>query len=364
MKRHYILLLLLAAANVSGQVTNHQIGFERSAYGVATGGTFNSKVLISPKPPAGLFSGSFLVQITGSNTVGFSRVSLTPALDFDGPDGARGFVKEGVGWAAGQGTVDFFSPNKIFHQGEELGSVELSGLKDGDYTLELQPYPAIGTPDEVLFVDGNCQALDERISFKSATLTVGIIATAELMGTATLDPQSGLFKQTVKLTNVTEIARGNFRVLVDGIPANVKLWNSHGQQDGLPYVDYRPELAGGASVNLTLEYHIPSRTNPPVVSLLVLDSGASPPDPDATGAIDLQIRAEFRPVNGSFLLEFDTRADKSYILQYSLDMTIWKTVPSPVQGTGSRVQWIDNGPPKTDCHPSQCPNRFYRVIEQ
>jgi hypothetical protein len=63
-----------------------------------------------------------------------------------------------------------------------------------------------------------------------------------------------------------------------------------------------------------------------------------------------------------FLVEFSTTLGRRYYVQYSSDMTNWKTALPAVMGTGSRVQWIDNGPPKTESLPSSESSRFYRII--
>jgi hypothetical protein len=34
-----------------------------------------------------------------------------------------------------------------------------------------------------------------------------------------------------------------------------------------------------------------------------------------------------------------------------------------VKASSNRLQWIDNGPPKTASHPSEAPTRFYRMVE-
>ena len=40
----------------------------------------------------------------------------------------------------------------------------------------------------------------------------------------------------------------------------------------------------------------------------------------------------------------------------------WKTVVPAINGTGTRLQWVDNGPPKTELLPSLDSHRFYRLI--
>ena len=52
----------------------------------------------------------------------------------------------------------------------------------------------------------------------------------------------------------------------------------------------------------------------------------------------------------------------SYMVQYSSDMTNWKTAVKSIVAAGTAVQWMDDGPPKTDTPPSQAGSRFYRVF--
>jgi hypothetical protein len=58
--------------------------------------------------------------------------------------------------------------------------------------------------------------------------------------------------------------------------------------------------------------------------------------------------------------------NRLYYVQYSSNVNALATNPltalPAVRGTGSRVQWIDNGPPKTVSPPASG-TRFYRVLE-
>jgi hypothetical protein len=75
----------------------------------------------------------------------------------------------------------------------------------------------------------------------------------------------------------------------------------------------------------------------------------------------------YRFTNGVFLVEFPTRTGYRYYVQYAPVVTgtntaDFKTALPPVFGTGSYVQWVDNGPPKTDRLPTNG-MRLYRLIE-
>jgi hypothetical protein len=66
--------------------------------------------------------------------------------------------------------------------------------------------------------------------------------------------------------------------------------------------------------------------------------------------------------DGSFRIEFNTDLNRAYLIQYSDAGEVWKTANSSVIGNGGVVEWIDDGPPKTDAHPSTATSRMYRVI--
>jgi hypothetical protein len=72
--------------------------------------------------------------------------------------------------------------------------------------------------------------------------------------------------------------------------------------------------------------------------------------------------AASRQPDGSFKLQFNTDLNRRYLVQYIDDLGAWKTATSVIVGTGGLVQWIDDGPPKTDSHPATRPSRMYRVI--
>ncbi|MCB1126700.1 MAG: hypothetical protein KDM81_09410, partial [Verrucomicrobiae bacterium] len=68
--------------------------------------------------------------------------------------------------------------------------------------------------------------------------------------------------------------------------------------------------------------------------------------------------------DGSFRLTFRSDRNRSYLIQYSDDVRglVWRTAFPAVLGTGELMEWIDDGPPKTEDHPATVPNRFYRVV--
>jgi hypothetical protein len=68
--------------------------------------------------------------------------------------------------------------------------------------------------------------------------------------------------------------------------------------------------------------------------------------------------------NGRFLLEFVTQSNCTYYIQYSTNLSSgFKTAIPAITASGNRIQWLDDGPPKTESKPGMIGQRFYRVFE-
>jgi hypothetical protein len=148
---------------------------------------------------------------------------------------------------------------------------------------------------------------------------------------------------------------------VDSKGYPIRVQNATGTSNGVPYIDYSASLAPGQSVDLTVEYYIADRKTMPhphmVVEFLALQSFVVP-----EGTL---LGVTFNMVEGMGVVEFSTLAGHTYYVQYAEDASgtgSWKTALPPITGTGGIVQWIDNGPPKTECVPSAAPSRFYRAL--
>ena len=98
---------------------------------------------------------------------------------------------------------------------------------------------------------------------------------------------------------------------------------------------------------------------PNPVFTVELISASAPPDPSGTV---LEVDRALRLADGTFWVEFTTLSNRVYYLQYSGDVSAWKTALPAVSGTGHRVSWRDAGPPKTESAPQSVTNRFYRII--
>ncbi len=192
-----------------------------------------------------------------------------------------------------------------------------------------------------------------------------------------LDFQSGLFLQRIQLAYpgvstqaLVQITVGGLGVDSQGLPIGVQnafgiVTNTTGPQFAVA------NLAPGETRVLRVEFYVSDLVTVPTpfytaeTVVAILPPGLS----SRVLAVDRMLfftNAAFP--EGAFLIEFPTEIGRSYYIQYApspgelngSSPTLQTARPS-IPGTGSRVQWIDGGPPKTDSAPTNGA-RFYRVI--
>jgi len=180
---------------------------------------------------------------------------------------------------------------------------------------------------------------------------------------AQADGQSGLFEQALTVINPGALGITGLEVLVSGLTNDtlgqpIRLANASGSTNNVPLVYYGP-LPPGTRTELTLTYYVADRqTQPaPVYEMRVVPARQFV----ATGGPVFNITS-VRYAEGRAIIEFQTLAGRTYYLEYvdAIGSLAWRTALPSVRGTGSRVQWIDDGPPKTSSRPSRADSRFYR----
>jgi len=171
--------------------------------------------------------------------------------------------------------------------------------------------------------------------------------------------QTGLFQQKVTITNPTPDTLRGIRLLIADLPVGASVHNATGKTNGVDYIQYDLPLLSGASVAFQIEYYVPTRAVPSPTISIQLILGEPLPDLEGTPVTILR----FLPFQtASYLVEFASELGRDYFVQYSTDLTHWKTARLALRGNGSSIQWIDNGPPKTDSPPNFQTSRFYRII--
>lgn len=172
---------------------------------------------------------------------------------------------------------------------------------------------------------------------------------------------TGLYEQTVRISNPLGNTIEAVRVRVRNLPAGTSLYNAVGVVNGEAFVLYNQPLLAGQSVDLVLEYFVPTRMDLPTAPNLLPESvpPSAPLNPVGTLIGGVQTN---RLADGRYLVQFESLASRTYYVQYSSDQLTWKTAMPPLTGTGSRLFWLDSGPPKTDTAPGTDPLRYYRVL--
>jgi len=172
------------------------------------------------------------------------------------------------------------------------------------------------------------------------------------------DPQTGLFEETVRVTNPTYSTFDAVRLSVYGLTNGATVYNLSGTANGVPYVQSSGPLAAGGYVDFVIEYYVPSRVapNPTLVALPATPLSRA----FAVGTAQHVDRIVLLP-DKTVLLEFTSISNRIYSILYGSDLGTWETAVPSITGNGTRVQWIDNGQPKTESSPATTPRRFYRL---
>jgi len=175
-------------------------------------------------------------------------------------------------------------------------------------------------------------------------------------------------EQAIRIRNDGTDSVPAIRVAVTNLQC--RLFNAAGtnsapfETNGLPFVTHAAELLPGNSVDLLMEYFVPSGL-PFAISTNQFLLGAVPP-PDLTptnlGTQVFFTRQPLKMPSGAMLVEFATTPGRDYTVVYSDNVSFSnaRVAPPAVPAGASRKQWIDYGPPKTVSSPASG-SRFYKV---
>lgn len=180
----------------------------------------------------------------------------------------------------------------------------------------------------------------------------------------TLSRLTGLYEQRITFTNVAARAIAGFNLSISGLRTGVILYNGTATGDGGGSISHHQPMKAGESVALVIEYFATPRGTVPTP---VIGVGVALPDARtfarlAETAPAFAVNRLVKQTDGSVVIEFNADPGKQYRIQYSKDTANWKTCPVSIRAGGTKVQWIDRGPPWTDSPPSSAPSRFYRVL--
>jgi hypothetical protein len=182
-------------------------------------------------------------------------------------------------------------------------------------------------------------------------------------GTPIFNPQTSLYEQKVSVVNNTPFDFTALRITATNLAAGVTLRNASVTNGGRAYIEYNLAVRSGSNVTLTLEYYSVNRNLVvPALRLELLNAARVIPPPTNPVMTEVLARRGYAP-DGRFRLyiEFPTTAGLIYYVQYRDALTDpWKTSPVIINGTGNRLNWLDEGAPNTDSAPTA--GRFYRIV--
>ena len=188
---------------------------------------------------------------------------------------------------------------------------------------------------------------------------------ALLAGTPVFNPQTGLFEESVVVTNVGATTVAGVRLYVSGLRSGVTLYNATGTTNGTPYLEYDSAVDPSNTVAFALEFYDVNRQ--PFTDTLTAVA-ILPPNNSTTSSNGVAIIREFVdtriPGDMRFVIEFSSIPGKIYTIIYSDNNGVtWLAATPSVVANSNVTQWYDDGPPKTDSKPGSVGTRIYRVIQ-
>jgi hypothetical protein len=353
--------LVFLAANFSQAAPKYRVEFEQAQYFVPDGESFPVAIRIHPLPASSVFSFGVRIDFgrTNAEVTGVSAIQPVAELGFDGSKSDAPVVSFSADHAAAKGTARFQS-QLSFSTNSLLVKFLVRCKSAGPFTLRLSPFNTLGVTEQI-FVDGSGTVLDPDIEFGTATMQKAGGITIGNISDLLLNRQTGLFEHSVEIHNSGPPLPNGLRLLVRSLPDGWKIENATGTSGAFPMLVYpTPLLSGGVAV-VRVEYRVPGRIpqgNPSYTAEVNIPF--NPIQPPVIDSFDLIPRAKLS--DGSILIEFSSLADRRYLVQYSSNLVSWRNVLPHVIGNGSRLQWIDYGPPKSETPPRSDTPRFYRVL--
>lgn len=190
------------------------------------------------------------------------------------------------------------------------------------------------------------------------------------IGAFSLDRQTGFQQQTLTFANPGNGFVPNTRIAVsnlgnDSLTNLITLANAQGRLVPwlTPYVDLGG-IAPAETRECLMQFYVTDRVTTPTPTYSVYSTpGFTLPTP--SGSVLPNVTTRW--TNGLVLVEFPTSTTYRYYIQYAPTMAgftngNFQTSFPPMVGTGSRRQWLDSGPPRTQSPPVEG-SRFYRVVE-
>lgn len=233
-----------------------------------------------------------------------------------------------------------------------FSSIEISG-SSGILEIGFAPYLSGTSTITITMTDLTGLEISTELTVTLPEIPPAGIAPDENI---TLNRRTGLYEQKITITNSSGRAIGGFDLVISNLQIGYTLYGITGDT-----INHRQPIAAGESVVLTLEYHSPTSRELPTPAFELVNTLPENGLIVVPGNIDPD-RISAMP-DGSMLLEFASNPGKRYRVQFTNDMVTWHNSPTIIDAAANRIQWLDQGLPKTNCHPKDCRMRAYRILD-
>ena len=281
-------------------------------------------------------SNSLTFTITNIGTTNLTILGIT----IDGTDSAMFSVTNLIATVNPGGSTNFTVSLAPVSTGVKTAALHIanSDINNNPFNIAIT-----GTTDGAIIVSTN------------VVVNAGSAGISPIM----LNPQTGLFTNSVLLTNNSLNTVAGVRLYILNLPADVQVYNASGSTtNSTPYVQYNFPLAPGATVDFWIEYYRDSR-QPFSTPTYVPQDLTNAVTLTVTNGVGIKI-TNILLTNGEILIGFHSTPGRTYAVQYSSDMINWLTADPFIIAPANYVQWIDTGPPKTQSFPV---SRYYRAFE-
>jgi uncharacterized repeat protein (TIGR01451 family) len=215
---------------------------------------------------------------------------------------------------------------------------------------------------------GSLAILDPNLTNNTASRVSTVVPAlaVEVAGDPGFNPQTGLYEQVVRFTNVGTNTLTGVRLALSGLAAGVIVLNGSESAGSQPYLQLHRQVNPGETVAFTVEFYQRDRKgfDSPIYAATEFAEtapGATGTEvPVTNGRAPLVLGGTLNP--GRFLLEFRAVPGQRYAVQYRNTVgDPWHTAVPAVTAPANVVQWLDDGPPKT-VTPPPATSRLYRVL--
>jgi uncharacterized repeat protein (TIGR01451 family) len=188
-----------------------------------------------------------------------------------------------------------------------------------------------------------------------------------LVGQTVLNPATGLFEQSVVVTNIGSTTVLGVQLRVVELPLGITLYNEAGTTNGLPYVQYNSPLNTNATVTFALEFFNATNRLPFSDAFTAVAIMPTNVTTSGNGVLINTIFMDTNSIPGETRMgiEFQTTPGTTYTVLYSSNLAAsatWNVATPSITAGATITIWYDDGPPKTDSKPMSVPMRYYRVI--